>query len=151
MKKEAKTMAKNNNVVIIAAVIVALAFAAPYFSGTSFAVASNQQDFTVTGVALPSLLSKNFGFSAQATFSNLGSVSGSHVVYSYEVTSKYNRVYYNEGSTDLLGGQTKTLTLVIDDELPSGAYTLNVIVDSDKAYAESNEANNAYSARFTIP
>lgn len=142
---------ENRQFVGIIAALAVLAVAAPYFSGTSFAVASNTHDFTVTNIALPSLISKNFGFSVQVTFANLGSVSGSHVVYSYEVTSPYNRVYYNEGSTDLLGGQTKTLVLVIDDEFPTGTYTLKVTADSDKAYTETDETNNAYSVRFTVP
>lgn len=147
----ATSLAENRQFVGIIVALAVLAVAAPYFSTEGFAVVSNQQDFTVTGAALPAFITKNLGFNLQATFANLGSVSGSHVVYSYGIANAYNRVYYNEGSTDLLAGQTKTLTLTVNDELAPGTYTLTVKADSDNAYTESDETNNMYSLEFTVP
>jgi len=144
-------MVKNNSIAVIAAAVVLLAFVAPYFSPQGFAVARNQQDFTATGVVLPEPIVSGLGFNVQAIFANLGDVSGSHVVYRYEILNAYNKLYSNEGSTDLLAGQTKTLTLYVDDELAAGTYTLKLIVDSDNAYIESDETNNIYNFGFKVP
>ena len=147
----ATNLVENRPFVGLVAVLAVLAVAAPYFSTEGFAVATNQQDFAVTNIVLPAFITKNLGFSVQATFANMGSVSGSHVVYSYGIANTYNRVYYNEGATDLLAGQSKTLTLTINDELAPGTYTLTVKADSDNAYTESDETNNAYAVTFSVP
>ncbi len=144
-------LTENKSFVGVVAILVVLVVAAPYFSAEGFAVARNQQDFTATGVALPTFIQKGLSFELQATIANLGDVSGSAVKYSYEIRNNYNRLYYNEVETDVIAGQTKTIALPVNQEFGAGTYTLIIRADSDDVFTESNENNNIYTTTITIP
>ena len=144
-------MKSGNKTIVFAAVLIALAaIAVPYFSTVGFVTAS-PYDFAVAGLDMPVFVKAGLESTFTATLENLGKTSATAVTYSYEVLNPSgNRVYYNEGVTDLLANSKITIPMKID-ELDDGTHTFRINIDPANSFAESDETNNGWDFQFAVP
>ena len=144
-------MATNNTLIAgIAVALVALAFVAG--SGFTGAATTNPFDFSLDNVKLPEKVIPYESFTAEATIMHAGTVSATFVDYDYRIwNAKGYEIFRTPDKSyfDLQPG--KNVIKLTAANLPSaGTYNIEITVDDDNRYAETDEGNNKYTTTITV-
>ena len=151
-------MARQNTLIAVAVVLLVLGIAGSGLFNTGAATIKSPLDFSIKLVQFPDRMLGNTPFNPIATFVNSGSISASEVIYDLRIW-KLSTVY---GKTEVfrsLQKDSKVLTLPANKEtewslvpvdLPAGNYTVDLAIDSDLQFDETDETNNNYETTITV-
>ncbi|HIH14540.1 MAG TPA: hypothetical protein HA224_04800 [Nanoarchaeota archaeon] len=144
-------MATNNTLVAgIAVALVALAFIAG--SGFTGAATTNQLDFSLDNVALPEKVAPYESFTAKVSIAHTGTLPATFVNYDYRIWNAQGYEIFRaaDKSTVNLQPGSNVLDLVTADLPKAGIYTVEVTIDEDHHFVETDEGNNKYTTTLTV-
>ena len=143
---------------VLAVVLVVGVAGSGLFSGA--ATVTSPLDFSIKDVQFPDPLMKNNPFRAKATISNSGTISAGIVTYDLRVfddnSPRGGRVEVFgskqfESKVTSLPANSDTVWSLVPVDLTNGTYTFYLKIDSEGQFDETDETNNVYEMRLTIP